>query len=178
MQNSSIYRSKYEYWKIFIYRSILNLHISVNIRILILTDIWLHISCVTDARYTGTVRRHIIWLICDCSLGFRITKFQTITDFEQAPSRGRFLSVGDVLASFVNAPRQFSISISWFQILRKISVRKISISNRQQFLRKWKFHKQFCCLQAIVQQYNKSLIKHGNLILNYRLMTVPDQVIF
>ena len=52
------------------------------------------------------------------------TKFQSITDFEQAPSRGQFLSVGDVLASFVNAPRQFSISISWFQILRKISVRK------------------------------------------------------
>ena len=43
MQNSDIYRSENDFWKICIYRSIFDYHISVNISYSILTDICLHI---------------------------------------------------------------------------------------------------------------------------------------
>ena len=67
MINSDIYRSKYHFWKNFIYRSIFDLHISVNISYSILTDICLHIPTKIKN-----------WRWC-------ITKLKFITDWLSSP---------------------------------------------------------------------------------------------
>ena len=56
--SQSIFRSKYDFWKNLIYRSILNWHKSVNIWILILTDIWFHIPS-TNIRHQHEVTQPI-----------------------------------------------------------------------------------------------------------------------
>ena len=116
MQNSDIYRSENDFWKIYIYRSIFDFHISVNISYSILTDICLHIP--TDiCRDFSFFDRFMKIYIC---LKWAILGFYALLELRKTSYIQRRISIYICEIPIILACSLYRSNICWVLIMTNI----------------------------------------------------------